>query len=138
MKKKNAANEASKMIMIGMAIAGIRVLVFELDDLWVLALEVVVAAAVAAAVRLPVALATSPLTALVEAVLKAPAADREASSAGFVTMTELPLLVYVVKKEAVMILVPVGELMLEKLSLLFDDCGSVSVAIRPRVLSRSA
>jgi hypothetical protein len=84
MKKKNAANEASKMTMIGTTTAGIRVLVFELDDVWVLALEVVVAAA---AVRLLVALATSPPTALVEAVLKAPAADREASWVGFVTMT---------------------------------------------------
>ena len=33
MKKKNAANEASKTKMIGATIAGIRVSVFELDDL---------------------------------------------------------------------------------------------------------
>jgi uncharacterized RDD family membrane protein YckC len=85
MKKKNAANEASKTITIGMTIAGIRVLVFELDDLWVLAVEVVVAAAFA--VALVAMLTALPLTTPVEGVLKAPAAEREENWAEFATTT---------------------------------------------------
>ena len=86
MKKKNAANEASKTITIGTTIAGIRVLVFELDDLWVLAVEVVVAAAAVFAV----ALVAPPLTTPVERVLKAPAAEREENWAEFETTIGVP------------------------------------------------
>jgi hypothetical protein len=90
MKKKNAANEASKTITIGATIAGIRVLVFELDDLWVLAVEVAVAAAAVFVVAPVVALIAPPLTMPVEGVLKAPSADREENWAEFETMIRVP------------------------------------------------
>jgi hypothetical protein len=89
MKKKNAANEPSKTTMIGTSIAGIRVLVFELDDLCVPAVEVV--AAVALAVPLPTTLGAL-LAVPVEAALKAPAAEREESWAEFETTIRTPVL----------------------------------------------
>jgi hypothetical protein len=92
MKKKKAANEASRMTTTGMTIAGMRVLVFELDDLWALAPELV-ALAVAVAVALMVALEDV-------AVSKALAADKEDNSAELVTMTRFPwLCLYVVPEE---------------------------------------
>jgi hypothetical protein len=153
MKKKNAANEANKTITMGTTIAGIRVLVFELDDLWVLAVEVALAAAFA--VALVVALIALPLTMLVERVLKAPAAEREENWAEFETTTGIPWscwyvvpsetklevlkLVYVVKGEAAVIMLPAGVTVGRNMS---DDCVSVAVATRPStpvwVLSRGA
>lgn len=83
------------MMTIGTTIAGMRVLVFELDDLWALAAELVAAAA------LPVALLVALSVVLVETcVLNAPAADREASSAELETITGMPwLCLYVVPPE---------------------------------------
>jgi hypothetical protein len=86
MKKKKAPNEARSMIMTtGTTIAGMRVLVFVLDDLWVLAAELVAAAALA------VPLVVAAVVAVGDAsVLNAPAADREVNSAEFETTTGTP------------------------------------------------
>jgi len=157
MKKKNAANEASKTITIGTTIAGIRVLVFELDDLWVLAVEVVVAAAAVFAV----ALVAPPLTTPVERVLKAPAAEREENWAEFETTirvlwrwsyvvpsetnVEVLKLVYVVKGEAAVIMptaeIDGGRVIIVRLEDVPDNCVSVALTTRPStpawVLSRA-
>jgi hypothetical protein len=159
MKKKNAANEANKTITMGTTIAGIRVLVFELDDLWVLAVEVALAAAFA--VALVVALIALPLTMLVERVLKAPAAEREENWAEFETTirvlwrwsyvvpsetnVEVLKLVYVVKGEAAVIMptaeIDGGRVIIVRLEDVPDDCVSVALTTRPStpawVLSRA-
>ena len=84
--KKNPANEpSSRTTTTGTTIAGIRVLVFVLDEVWAVAPELVALAAFA--VSLPVAVVVG----LAETVeLKAPAADREASSAEFETINGNP------------------------------------------------
>ena len=90
MKKKKAPKEArSRTTTTGTTIAGMRVLVFELEDLWALAAEPVEVAAFA--VPLPVLLATALGVALKGACgLKAPIEDSEENCAESVTMTGTP------------------------------------------------
>ena len=102
MKKKKAPNEArSRTMTAGTTISEMRVPVFELDDLWVLAAELVAVTVAALAVAPSEAPVVAVMIALEEAsVAKAPAADSEENSAASETIDTTPVLdLYVVPAE---------------------------------------